>query len=208
MRDWVWGWSLCRGTADPVVEPDGFRIDVGKHGHRVRFVLTGTSSVRRRAESLTAPGMWLKICGPRDEVLPLLGPAWTVGEPEYLMSVALADGVARVAAAAGYSTETVSAGGFHEIVVRAEDGTHAARGRIAIHHDTAVVDQVVTEPAHRRRGLGRLMMSALCTLAANHGARTAVLVSTVEGRHLYQSLGWQVDSEMVAAHLPELASAA
>ncbi|MFC9996172.1 GNAT family N-acetyltransferase [Nocardia sp. NPDC127526] len=93
-------------------------------------------------------------------------------------------------------------------MVRREDGAHAARGLVAVHGDTAVMDQVVTEPDHRRRGLGRVVMDELRTVAAAHGATTAVLVSTVEGRHLYRTLGWQVDSEMVAAHLPEPATAA
>ncbi|GAB4589190.1 GNAT family N-acetyltransferase [Nocardia sp. IFM 10818] len=181
---------------------------MGKHGHRVRFVLTGTASVRRRAESLTEPGTWLKVCGRRDEVLPLLDSAWRVGDPEYLMSVPVAGGDARIAAPAGYSSEIVAERGFHEVVVRREDGAHAARGRVAVHGATAVVDQVVTEPDHRRRGLGRVVMDGLRTVAAAHGATTAVLVSTVEGRHLYRTLGWQVDSEMVAAHLPEPAIAA
>ena len=31
VREWVWGWALCRDVPEPVEEPDGFRIDVA-HG--------------------------------------------------------------------------------------------------------------------------------------------------------------------------------
>lgn len=205
VQDWVWGWTLCRDAPSPVAEPDGFRVDVGKASHRVRFVLTDTVSVRRRAETLTSPGTWLKICGRRDDVLPDLGPQWVIGDPEFLMSTALGGHGIGATAPEGYSTTTASIRGFHEVVVRGPDGSEAARGRFAVHGRAAVVDQVVTLPVHRRRGLGRLVMSSIGAHAADCGARTAVLVSTVDGHGLYRSLGWTVDSEMVAAHLPEQA---
>ncbi|MBM7814870.1 GNAT family N-acetyltransferase [Saccharothrix algeriensis] len=203
MREWVRGWSSCRGAPEPVEEADGFRIDVGVPGHRVRFVLPGTESVRERAAA--EPGTWLKVCGRREAVAPLLDPRWVLDEPEFLMSTALRGSGGPVAAPAGYRTGLVREHGFHEVVVVASDGARAARGRFAVHGGVAVVDQVVTEPAHRRRGLGRHVMSTIGVHAKVRGAVVAVLVSTVEGRRLYESLGWRVDSEVVAAHLPETA---
>ncbi|MEU4446109.1 GNAT family N-acetyltransferase [Actinosynnema sp. NPDC050801] len=205
MREWVLGWSLCRDAPEPVEEPDGFRIDVGLPGHRVRFVLAGTASVRERAVASTEPGTWLKICGRRADVVPLLGPGWVVGAPEFLMSTTPGDGPA-VPAPDGYRTEVVRERRFHEVVVTAPDGGRAARGRFAVHGGVAVVDQVVTEPAHRRRGLGRCVMGTIGAHARDRGAGVAVLVATVEGRHLYESLGWWVDSEVVAAHRPDPAA--
>ncbi|MFI9817553.1 GNAT family N-acetyltransferase [Saccharothrix variisporea] len=218
-RQWVRGWAWCRDTPDPVEEHDGFRIDVGLSGHRVRYVITGTASVRERS-SLTVPGTWLKVCAPREEVLPLLGVGWVVGEPEYLMSVPLGGvgacsvgvvgarsvGVVGPCSVAevpdGYRVEVVGERGFHEVVVTGVGGAPAARGRFAVREGAAVVDQVVTEPEHRRRGLGKLVMGLVGELAAERGARVGVLVSTVAGRPLYESLGWRVDSDVVAAHVP------
>lgn len=199
-RQWVRGWAWCRDTSDPVEERDGFRVDVGLAGHRVRYVITGTASVRERS-SLTAPGTWLKVCAPRDEVLPLLGPEWVVGEPEYLMSVPLGGGAVG-APPAGYRVEVVGERGFHEVVVLGPGDVPAARGRFAVRDGAAVVDQVVTEPDHRRRGLGKLVVGLVGVRAAERGARVGVLVSTVAGRPLYESLGWRVDSDVVAAHVP------
>ncbi|MCE6995033.1 GNAT family N-acetyltransferase [Saccharothrix sp. S26] len=205
VREWVRGWSACRGTPEPVEEPDGFRIDVGTPGHRVRFVLVGTASVRARATELTGPGTWLKVCAPRAEAVPLFGRKWVVGDPEFLMSCALGGGVV-TSAPDGYRTAVVRERGFAQVVVTGPDGDRAARGRFAVHGGAAVVDQVETEPAHRRLGLGRHVMSTIGARAADLGAGVAVLVSTVEGRHLYESLGWRVDSDVVAAHLPEPAA--
>ena len=205
MREWVWGWTLCREAPEPVEEPDGFRIDVGAPGHRVRFVVIGTASVPARAAASTGPGTWLKVCARRADVVPLLGAEWVVGDPEFLMSLPLGGGVAEPAPP-GYRTAIVPRRGFEEVVLTAPDGDRAARGRFSLHDGTAVVDQVVTEPAHRRRGLGRHVMSTIGVHARDRGAAVAVLVSSAEGRHLYESLGWRVDSDVVAAHLPEPAA--
>ncbi|MFE9746748.1 GNAT family N-acetyltransferase [Saccharothrix saharensis] len=205
VREWVWGWSSCRDAPEPVEEPDGFRIDVGAPGHRVRFVLAGTASVRARATASTAPGTWLKVCAPRADVVPLLGPEWVVGGPEFLMSSALGGGVV-TSAPDGYRSRIVRERGFAEVLVDAPNGDRAARGRFAVHGGAAVVDQVETWPAHRRLGLGRHVMSTIGAHAADLGAGVAVLVGTAEGRHLYESLGWRVDSDVVAAHLPDPAA--
>lgn len=61
------------------------------------------------------------------------------------------------------------------------------------------VDQVVTEPAHRRRGLGRTVMAALERAAVERGVVRGVLVATEDGLGLYGSLGWTVDSPVTAA---------
>ncbi|XVV00150.1 GNAT family N-acetyltransferase [Actinosynnema sp. CA-248983] len=203
VRQWVGGWVLCRDAPDPVEEHDGFRVDVGRAGHRVRYVIAGTSSVRERA-AVTTPGTWLKVCAPRADVLPLLGPEWSVGAPEFLMSVVL-DGAGEAGAAPdGYRVEVAGERGYREVVVVGPEGDPAARGRFAVRDGAAVVDQVATEPAHRRRGLGRLVMRLMSADAARRGAGVAVLVGTVEGRPLYESLGWRVESDVVAAHVPDL----
>ncbi|GAA1995022.1 hypothetical protein [Amycolatopsis minnesotensis] len=73
VTEWVHGWARSRGTAAPTPEPDGFRIDVGRHGHRVRYVLTGTGTAGDRARSVASPGTWLKVCGPRADTVAALG---------------------------------------------------------------------------------------------------------------------------------------
>ncbi|MGH1551630.1 GNAT family N-acetyltransferase [Streptomyces sp. L7] len=87
---------------------------------------------------------------------------------------------------AGYRLRTWSRAGVTRALVRTEDGAFAARGQIAVTGSTAVVDQVETDPAHRRRGLGRLVMAVLADAAAGQGAVVGVLGATPEGRALYE----------------------
>jgi ribosomal protein S18 acetylase RimI-like enzyme len=63
----------------------------------------------------------------------------------------------------------------------------------------AVADMVSTEPAHRRRGLGRAVMGALVAEAIKQGATDGLLVASPDGLGLYRALGWSVAADMVFA---------
>ncbi|KJK33450.1 hypothetical protein UK23_45985 [Lentzea aerocolonigenes] len=195
IADWVWGWALSRGTPDPVTEHDGYRIDVGLPHHRVRYVLPDPRDAGPRAAGLTEPGTWLKICGTAE-----LDSRWTVAAPEYLMSTPVKP-AQPVTPPDPYVVELHSAGKVHDVVVRTRNGEHAAKGRVAVHHNAAVMDMVETDPAHQRRGLGSVVMAELSNVASNHGAARAVLVATESGRALYEKLGWTVESPITSAHL-------
>ncbi|MFJ1762558.1 GNAT family N-acetyltransferase [Amycolatopsis sp. NPDC088138] len=194
---WVRGWAVSRAAPPPVAEPDGHRVDVGRPGHRVRYLLRTPDTVAARARSVAEPGTWLKACGPREAVLAGLTPAWTAGETEYLMTSA---GVGPAAEAPpSYEVAVTGDGPVWEVVVTSE-GALAARGRVAVAAGVAVFDQIVTEPAHRRRGLGKVVVHRLGVAAS---APTSVLLASEAGRGLYGALGWRVVSSVVPAHVPE-----
>ncbi|MYW05355.1 GNAT family N-acetyltransferase [Streptomyces sp. SID3343] len=197
VRAWVDGWVLSRSVPAAVEIPGGFRIDVGEPGHVVRYVLFDIARVRELAVGRADGGTWIKTAAPAEVVVPALTPAWTVNDPEFLMSTPLRRGVTAVPS--GYTVHTEERGGVTVVRVRAADGSVAAGGRIARTGSTAVVDVVSTEPAHRRRGLGAVVTTALTDAAAQAGAETAVLVATAQGRALYRSLGWESRSEITPA---------
>ncbi|MGX7670507.1 GNAT family N-acetyltransferase [Plantactinospora sp. DSM 117369] len=78
-----------------------------------------------------------------------------------------------------------------------------AWGRLAPAGEFGIVDKVETEPAHRRRGLGSVLVRTLAARAAAGGLRTGILVATDDGRALYRTLGWVVRSDVPAAYRPE-----
>jgi predicted GNAT family acetyltransferase len=55
-----------------------------------------------------------------------------------------------------------------------------------------VFDQIITEEAHRRLGLGTVVMLNLDAVAEQAGATNRLLVATAAGRALYERLGWTV----------------
>ncbi|MGW3913784.1 GNAT family N-acetyltransferase, partial [Streptomyces sp. NPDC005070] len=89
--------------------------------------------------------------------------------------------------------------GLTRALVRSADGAFAARGQVAVTGSAYAIDQVETDPAHQRRGLGRLLMNTLAEVAAGQGATAGVLVATPEGRALYEAVGWRVLAPLTGA---------
>ncbi|WP_200304586.1 GNAT family N-acetyltransferase [Streptomyces adelaidensis] len=206
VRAWVDGWVVSRGAAPPAAEPWGCTIDMGMAHHVTRHVFSATgdeveeATVRKVADAVTGAGVWLKVFAEPQRVTPWLGEGWWVDpEPGYLMSVRLKADETPPPAPDGYRLRTWSRGGVTRVMVAAPDGSLAARGQIAPTGRTAVVDQIETSPAHRRRGLGTLVMRTLAQAAAELGAETGVLGGTPDGRALYESLGWAVVAPLTSA---------
>ncbi|AZM93772.1 GNAT family N-acetyltransferase [Streptomyces sp. W1SF4] len=201
---WVRGWAVSRGAADPVPAPWGFTLDVGLPGHVARHVLTAAdeAAVRKITENPAAPGTWLKAPAPPEEFESWLGPGWSLaGGPGFLMSAPphAARAGARPAVADGYRLDTWIRDGVARALVRTAAGAFAARGQAGMAGPVFVVDQVETDPAHQRRGLGRLLMHALTDATAERGATQGVLVATPEGRALYETTGWRVVAPLTGA---------
>lgn len=198
VRDWVHGWARCRAVAPPVPVPEGYRLQVDRPGHLARHVLPRFEPevVRGLGTELSTVDTWLKVCGPVPEVAACLPEQWSVGAPEFLMSTNLR---AEPAPDTAYAVEVAGNGQVVDVRLRAEDGAVAASGRIGLAGEAAVVDQVETVPAHRRRGLGRVVMGQLSAAALERGAHRAVLVATEDGQALYRALGWTTRSPMTAA---------
>jgi GNAT superfamily N-acetyltransferase len=192
LAGWVHGWSISRSTPPPVALPEGYRIDVGQPRHLVRYVLP--TPQQELIDQLHEPGTWLKTAG----ALPTLTPRWTHEPPEYLMATPLKAPGPSAAAAGGLVQLTAAGDGLVHLTVEL-DGVIAARGQVAVWGRYATFDQIVTEPAYRRRGLGSVVMRELAAAAFQQGARTGVLVATEAGRALYTRLGWDlIDTLSVA----------
>jgi GNAT superfamily N-acetyltransferase len=56
----------------------------------------------------------------------------------------------------------------------------------------AFVYNVYTEPAHRRRGLARLVMDAIHAWCAEAGVTSMALNASTDGQPLYEAMGYAV----------------
>ena len=199
---WVHGWALSRALPGPTPVPGGWRLQVGLPGHRVRYVLTtDDAALADIVDRHPAPGTWVKAVADPADLREALPPTWTMAETAHLMSTAFTAG-----AAAPPASYTAQVAVLDEVVVASvvdAAGELAASGRLAPAGQVGVVDQVQTAPAHRRRGLGSVVMTALGHHGLDLGLHTGVLVATDDGRDLYRTLGWQVRTPIAAAHLPE-----
>lgn len=203
---WIRGWAITREVAPPVPHADGFRIDVGLPRQAARYVFQAPSpTLRKLGAAIAQPWVYLKACATPDELRALLPSNWRIEDEHHMMVCGTLPfpGGARVPA--GYSLridEEDARNGRVHVDVLAPDGALAASGHAALDRELAIYDRIVTDPAHRRRGLGRAVMHALQVLARAHGRHAGVLVATGQGRQLYESLGWTTHAPWATAVIP------
>jgi GNAT superfamily N-acetyltransferase len=112
------------------------------------------------------------------------------------------DAAALDAAFRVWLADQVPAGVYRAWLVETDDGSVAGGGGISIlpwppspsdgGDRIAIVYNVYTEPAHRRRGLARLIMNAIHTWAADHGVTSVALNASRDGQPLYESMGYRL----------------
>lgn len=188
---WVDGWVVSRGTQRPRATPWGLWVEVGTPKQHGRYVMLEAREpiVRDLATRAQVPALWIKAFVPPEAVRPWLTADWAQDDPAWLMAVDLS--ASRVEVPDGYSVESVSRDGVVFVTVSAADGAVAAKGQAGVAGEVAVPDQISTEPAHQRRGLGTVVMRSLANAALEAGASTGILGGTNQGRALYETLGWK-----------------
>lgn len=193
-RQWVEGWAVCRRIPEPVDVPWGLRLDVGQPTQTVRHVLlddgTHPDTARGLIDSITEPATVVKAFLTQDAMSPWFPSSWEPVDPCFLMAVALRPSTVRVPE--GYTVTAETDGGLVSVRVLGADGELAASGLAGLTDTACVYDQIITEPAHQRRGLGTVVMGTLTDAALAKGVSQGVLGATVQGRALYETLGWKV----------------
>jgi GNAT superfamily N-acetyltransferase len=203
---WIHGWAVNRQVAPPVAHADGFRIEVHLPRQARRYVFPGLSpTLAQLGGSISQPWVFLKACATSDALRGLLPAHWQIQDEGALMTCGAQPFAGTGPLPAGYSlvvTDHGKSSGLVSVQVNAADGSPAAAGHLALGDRMATYDRIVTEPAHRRLGLGRAVMAALQSRAHAHGCHAGVLVASREGQRLYASLGWRLRSPWATAVIP------
>ena len=195
VRRWVEGWRLCRGL-EPVIEYDDAYAAVLRLPGRERELFARSDdpeTVDRLVRELTAD-TWLTVTTQDGNGIArrlAAAGARPFEEQKTLMSIDLREHPLATA-----EFESVGSLEYARVLI---DGTVAAHGMVAIVGDDAVMHDIQTEPAYRRRGLGSIVMGALSRRALERGASTGLLMATTDGFHLYRKLGWLPEATMVTA---------
>jgi GNAT superfamily N-acetyltransferase len=201
---WCAAWARSRGVAPPIAVEGAFHIAVRAPEQQARYVFPTLDPrpFRALAESIREPRLFLKVCAPPAAVLPLLPPRWRLDQPRFMMAADLARLPGEASLPAGYVLSVrEEAWGFRAAVLDA-GGAEAARGGLVIEQGRAIFDRIVTEEAHRHRGLARAVMACLEAVAVEQGAGHGVLVATGPGHALYTRLGWRTLSDYTSAVIP------
>ncbi|MFG1682457.1 GNAT family N-acetyltransferase [Nonomuraea sp. NPDC049269] len=191
--EWTKGWAISRGAGKPVAEPWGWRIEVEGIG---RYVVTDLQWLEKLLPTVTEQGAWLKLFVSPEEAAPYLTQGWERTDPGFMMTVDLDRSEPRCPA--GYEIEVATSGAATFVRILTAGGEQAARGQMGCTGETVVVDKVLTEEPHQRRGLGTVVMRTLQNLAIDQGVSVGVLGGTSQGRALYERLGWRVASPLTS----------
>ncbi len=183
-------------------------VEIGTPGRGVEYVVLDADAHPRRIDAaaqaaLGARDPWVTVPtrddGRTSDRLHEHG-LRTPALPEWMMSIRL-DAQRRTPVPEGYVVEHDVTDAVVRLRVLADSGELAASAQLAVVEDCAVPDKVETLAAHRRRGLGGAMMTALADTAVELGARRGLLMASTEGRALYTALGWETLSPVVVGRL-------
>jgi GNAT superfamily N-acetyltransferase len=190
-RSWVDGWAVSRRAARPVDVPWGLRIEVGQPTQIVRHVLfdADVEMVRGLIGTVNEPTTCIKAFLEPGDMEPWFSSEWEPTVHCFLMAVDLRPSGVR--APDGYTATAETADGVTSVRILAADGQLAASGQAGLTDAACVFDQIATEKAHQRLGLGTVVMGILANAALDRGVSAGILGATIEGRALYETLGWK-----------------
>ncbi|MFL1377549.1 MULTISPECIES: GNAT family N-acetyltransferase [unclassified Nocardiopsis] len=210
VRRWQRGWGTARSLPEPTEVDGALRVHFGFEHRHDEYVLldadgapdTIGAAARRVAASPHTDWLTVPTTAP-DKTALLLEEAGLAVDPgtETLMSIDLDDHPV-LDPPRPYHATAGRARAVIRVRVSTAQGEEAASGVMGIADDDAVADSIVTEPDHRRRGLGGAVMSALAEHARRAGATHGLLVASPQGRHLYTSLGWTPLATVLIARTP------
>ncbi|NUS00255.1 MAG: GNAT family N-acetyltransferase, partial [Kribbellaceae bacterium] len=180
MRRWLEGWRLCRGL-EPVIEYDDAYVAVLRLPGREceLFARTDDAATVARLAERVPEDTWLTVttqAGERVAAQLLAAGASPFDEHKTLMSIELGRHPRPLNST--YTVTRSTEGPLSFVRLLAPDGTVAAHGMMAVVGPDAVMHDIQTDPAHRRRGLGSVVMGTLAARAIERGAETGLLMAT------------------------------
>lgn len=196
---WLTARSLARELPMPVAEHGGFRVDTGSETETVRWVFPCIGAgLKTLARTLHQPRQFLKVCDTAGALRAALPAHWTIHAPSHVMR---ANGMMpRRQLSDGYSVAVEQSGRVTSVRIVTDTGILAASGYGAERDGVFVYDRIVTEPEHRRKGLGHVLMQTLHEARANPNS-FELLVATDDGRALYETLGWEKIASYASASI-------
>jgi GNAT superfamily N-acetyltransferase len=207
--DLIFQWGIARSLArqlpQPVPEFGGYRVDTYSDTERRRWVFPFMQSgLVELARLIDHPDDFIKLCGAAGELRAVLSDAWAISESGYVMTVQAHAKERDVPA--GYVIEIGRSDQVTGVRILSASGALAASGYAAETDALFVYDRIVTQPEHRRKGLGAAVMIALRASIRRRGVQE-LLVATEQGRCLYETLGWRVVSPYTTASLARASGA-
>lgn len=191
LASWLAARSIVRGLPAPVPDRGGLRVDSGLPAELRRHVFAAPDpGITELAQEINAPKVFIKMCGPREQLLSRVTPRWHPHPDAYLMTKP--PGINPVPSLPpGYWLKVTTEAAVISARIFTENDQLVASGYAVEYEGVFVFDRISVDAMHRQQGLGAAVMAALGTAQQSQAAQR-VLVATEMGRALYTTLGWQV----------------
>jgi GNAT superfamily N-acetyltransferase len=195
VEKWLKGWSLSRELPLPVKFKSGFKVDVGFEKQKTRYVFPELNNdFIQLSKNLDEPWVFLKVCSLPSQIKLAVSDKWIIQPQGFMMSCFHPMTIANVTLHNDYKLKLTTYNSTFVIEILTQKDELASIGRVVLVDDLAVYDRILTDDKHRRKGLATFLMKELEKIALSKGIFKNFLVSTEEGKTLYQSLGWELYS--------------
>lgn len=204
VEKWLTGWSVSRDLPLPEPWESGYKVKVGEEMQKERYVFPQLNNdFIRLARSVSEPWIHLKVCAAYEEFRDLIPGRWKLQPQGYMMKCSGRMKTSSGRIGTDYSLKVTENKPYSFTVkIMYRETEQAAIGRLIIIDGLAVYDRIRTESSHRRKGLAAQIMKSLESVALSQGITAGLLVATAQGKHLYESLGWEMYSVYTSVLIP------
>lgn len=200
LEKWLKGWALSRELPLPVKYKSGYMLDVGYENQKRRYVFAELNDdYIQLSKAINEPWVYLKVCTVSNKLKDILSKKWTIESQAYMMYCSKQVSVLNTTLVDDYRFEFDNYNSTFVVRIVTKNGKLASVGRVVLVDDLAIYDSISTEPNHRRKGLGTILMKELEKIALANHITNNFLVATEEGKSLYLSLGWEIYSLYTSA---------
>lgn len=88
----------------------------------------------------------------------------------------------------------IESGNCHPVKLE-EEGNNVGIGATIVHNDVAWLGHIIVHPEKRNKGLGKIIVQQLITIAKANNCRTIYLLATALGAPVYEKVGFITETE-------------
>lgn len=205
VEKWLKAWSLSRELPPPLRYKSGFMVNVGEEKQKIRYVFPELNDdFFQLSKAIEEPWIFLKVCVSPDELGYNLPQRWEIQPQGYMMPCFHLMNDLPLGLPINYKFELSNYNSTIVARVKSLTDELASEGRLIMVDDLAVYDRIFTNQNHRRKGLAAFLIKELEKIALTKGIFKNFLVATEEGKMLYESLGWEVNSFYTSVVITDL----
>lgn len=191
--NWLKAWCISRDLPLPTVYKSGFKVDVGYPDQKQRYVFPELNDdFFQLSNEIDDTWIYLKFCGSPEDIKHKIPAKWEIQPQGYMMYCFEPMKAIHLELSDDYNLKIQVLNSVFIAQILTDKNKIASEGRLILVDDLAIYDRIVTHEEHRGKGLATILMKELENIAISNGIRKNFLVATLQGKFLYEKLGWKL----------------